>query len=88
MGCFDDALTYNSDAGVYVYKKNSDGTWLRQQIAPDAGSLYEIKYTAPKLTVSFKPAGYAKLAELMNSALINGLTWNLFLCNSQWEDPW
>lgn len=63
---FDDALTYNSDAGIYVYKKNSDGTWLKQQIAPDAGSLYEIKYTAPKLTVSFKPAGYAKLAELMN----------------------
>jgi fimbrial isopeptide formation D2 family protein/LPXTG-motif cell wall-anchored protein len=65
---FDDALTYNSDAGVYVYKKNSDGTWLKQQIAPDDGSLYEIKYTAPKLTVSFKPAGYAKLADLMNGA--------------------
>lgn len=65
---FDEALTYNNDVGVYVYKKAGDGTWSRQQILPDDDTLYMIDYTAPKLTVSFTETGRAKLAELMNSS--------------------
>ena len=65
---FDEALTYNNDVGVYVYKKESGGTWSRQQILPNDDTLYTIDYTAPKLTVSFTEKGFAKLAELMNSS--------------------
>lgn len=65
---FDEALTYNNDVGVYVYKKESGGTWSRQQILPNDDTLYTIDYTAPKLIVSFTETGRAKLAELMNSS--------------------
>lgn len=64
---FDEALNYNNDVGVYVYKKAIDGTWSRQQILPADNSLYTTDYTAPKLTVSFTELGRTKLAELMNS---------------------
>lgn len=63
---FDDALTYNNDVGVYVYKKASNGTWSRQQITPNDDSLYTINYNASILTVSFTELGRTKLAELMN----------------------